>query len=68
MTFEVLERIRLFVGANRQKSLVSARNARLNGYKSVALEHENEAELAAQILRDLAKENGEVYAHTKADN
>ena len=60
MTFEALERLRLFVSGHRQRSLISANNARLNGYKTVALEHENEAAMAAMILRDLATEHGEV--------
>ena len=56
MTFEVLERVRLFVAGHRQKSLIAASNARGNGYRMVALEHENEAALAAVILKDLANE------------
>lgn len=60
MTFEVLERIRLFVSGHRQKSLIAALNARENGYRTVALEHENEAAMAAMILRDLSTEHGEV--------
>ena len=56
MTFEVLERVRLFVSGHRQKSLMAAYNARENGYRTVALEHENEAALAAMILKDLANE------------
>jgi hypothetical protein len=59
MTFETLERIRLFVSGHRHKSVIAASNARLNGYKSVALEHENEAQLAALILRDLREERTE---------
>ena len=66
MTFEVLERLRLFVGGHRQKSLVAARNAQLNGYKSVALEHQNEAAFAAAILQDLRNEKGTGYAKQKA--
>ena len=59
MTFETLERIRLFVFGNRHKALVAARNSRLNGYKEIALELENEAALADQILKDLATELGD---------
>lgn len=67
MTFESIERIRFFVGATRTKLLVSAQSARLNGYKQVALDHQNEAQLAALILMDLANETGEVCARQKAD-
>ncbi len=56
MTFESLERLRLFVSGHKHKSVMSASNARLNGYKQVAMEHENEAQLADIILRDLAQE------------
>ena len=56
MTFEQLERVRLFVAGHKHRSVLSASNARLNGYKQVALEHENEAQLADIILRDLAQE------------
>jgi hypothetical protein len=66
MTFETLERIRVFVSGHRHKSVIAASNARLNGYKSVALEHENEAALAALILGDLANEYGEPHAKQKA--
>ena len=67
MTFETLERLRLFVSGHRQKSLVAAQNARLNGYRKVALDLENEAALAAAILRDLAVEHGDTHAPTKAN-
>ena len=59
MTFESLERIRLFVSGHRHKSVIAASNAKLNGYKQVALEHDNEAALAAVILLDLSSEYGE---------
>jgi hypothetical protein len=55
------------VGGHRQKSLMAAQNSRLNGYKSVALEHENEAALAAVILQDLANEKGTSYANPKTN-
>jgi hypothetical protein len=56
MTFETLERVRLFVSGHRHESLVAAQNSRLNGYKEVALKHENEAALASLILHELATE------------
>lgn len=58
MTFESLERIRLFVYETRHRLVVAASNARLNGYKEIAIEHENEAQLATLILKDLASETG----------
>jgi hypothetical protein len=67
MTFEALERLKLFVSGHRQKSLIAARNAQLNGYKSVALEHQNEAAFAAAILQDLANERSTGYAKQKTD-
>jgi hypothetical protein len=67
LTFETLERLRLFVGGHRQKSLAVARNAELNGYKSIALEHQNEAAFAAAILQDLANEKGTGYANPKTN-
>jgi stringent starvation protein B len=56
MTSESLERIRLFVLGHRHKSLVAAVYARENGYKTVSLEHENEAQFASLILQDLENE------------
>lgn len=56
MNLEQLERVRLFVAGHKHRSVLSASNAKLNGYKSVALEHQNEAALADLILRDLAQE------------
>ena len=60
MTFETLERVRLFVAGHRHKSLIAAQNSSLNGYKSVALEHQNEVAFADLILKELANEHGEV--------
>ena len=59
MTSEQIERLRLFVAGHKRRSVLSASNARENGYKKIALEHENEAALADTILRDLAEEFGE---------
>ena len=56
MTFEVLEDVRLFIGQEVRKLRISAQNSRLNGYKAVACELDNEAEFGAKILRDLAHE------------
>ncbi len=67
MTFDQIERLRLFVSGHKHKSVLSASNARQNGYKQVALEHENEAALATQILRDLSNEHGDSYAQNKSD-
>jgi hypothetical protein len=67
LTFESLERIRLFVGGNRRKTLIAAQNARLNGYKTIAAELENETRLAELILKDLASEHGDSHAIQKAD-
>ena len=59
MKQETLDRIRTFVEGHRHNSLVSAQNAQLNGYKVIALQHQNEAEFAKLILRDLESEQGE---------
>ncbi len=56
MTFESLERIRLFVGGSRKKLVLAASNSRFNGYQNLALEQENEIALADLILKDLAQE------------
>jgi hypothetical protein len=56
MTTETLERLKLFVQGHRHKSLVASVGARENGYKQIALEHENEARLADLILVDLEQE------------
>jgi hypothetical protein len=56
MTTETLERLKLFVSGHRHKSLVCALSAREHGHKQIALDHENEAQLAALLLKDLEKE------------
>jgi hypothetical protein len=56
MTFEQIERIRLFVGGSRKKLVLAASNARFNGYNNLALEQENEIAFADLILKDLAQE------------
>ena len=58
MTFETLERIRLYVIGTRRDDVLAASNSRLNGYKAIAMEHENRAQLAKLILDDLDKEHG----------
>ena len=59
MTPETLYKIRSFVSGYRRKAQISADNSRLNGYKQIALEHENEVAFADQILKELADEHGE---------
>jgi hypothetical protein len=56
MTFELLESVRLYIGQKVRLDRIAANNSRLNGYKSVALDHENEAVFGENILRDLAGE------------
>ena len=65
MTPETLEKVKLFVSGHRHKSLVAALYARENGYKQVALEHENEAQMAATILQEIS---GETNAESKAND
>ena len=67
MTFELLEMVRLYVGATGRASKIAAQNCQLNGYKELALQHSNEAAMAEKIIRDLAPEHGEANAHQKAD-
>ena len=57
MTSESLDRLKLFVSDHRRESLIAANNSKLNGYKQIALEHENRAALASLILKDLEKEH-----------
>jgi len=47
---------------HKHRSVLSASMARQNGYKAVAMEHENEAQLASLILKDLELEHGEPNA------
>lgn len=56
MTFETLERIRLFVNGCGRASKQAAYYARENGYRDIALKHDNEAALSDLILRELANE------------
>ena len=67
MTSEQIERLRLFVAGHKRRSVLSASNARENGYKQIALEHENETRLAEIILKDLEEEYGEENARQEAD-
>ena len=64
MTFETLERIRLYVSATGRASKVAAHNCHGNGYHEVARKHENEAALSDLILRELANEKTEPSART----
>ena len=59
MTPETLYKIRYFLTETRRKSLLSAQNAHLNGYRQVALDRENEAAEVALLLKELADEHGE---------
>ena len=68
MTFEQLERLRLFVSGHKHRSILAMSNARENGYKEIASEHQNEAQMATLILQDLANEHGDTHARQKADN
>jgi hypothetical protein len=68
MTFQLLEDIRFFVGSKGRELRQAAYNCRHNGYLELALQHENEAKLADNILKGLANEHGEIYAGQKADN
>ena len=66
MTFETLERIRVFVYGAGRAAKIAAQNCHLNGYHTVALEHENEGKMADLILQDLAHEYGDLHATPKA--
>ena len=59
MTPETLYKIRYFLTDQRKKVLLAAYNARLNGYRQIALERENEAAEVALLLKELADEHGE---------
>jgi hypothetical protein len=56
MNFQTLEDVRLFIGSTTHKLKVSAQTARLNGYKAVALELDNEAQFGDKILKELSQE------------
>lgn len=56
MTFEVLESLRLYLRSTSRAARVAANNCRQNGYKELALQHDNEAALGEKLLRDLAQE------------
>jgi hypothetical protein len=58
MTQESLDRIRLYVSGTRHDDVVAASNSRLNGYHTIAMEHENRVVLADLILADLAEIGG----------
>ena len=58
MTPDSIQRIKLYVSGTRHDDVIAASNSRLNGYKSVAMEHENRVQLANQILKDIASEHG----------
>lgn len=56
MTSECLERVKLYISGTRKQDVLAARNSRLNGYNTIACDHENRVLLADMILRDLAPE------------
>lgn len=56
MSPEAIERIRLFVSGTRRDDVIAAQNSRLNGYKTIATDHENRVIIADLILRDLTEE------------
>ena len=58
MTTESIERLRFYLTQTRTEFLRAANNSRLNGYKAVAAEEENKAQLAKLLLDDLATEHG----------
>jgi hypothetical protein len=66
VTFEVLEEIRLYVGCTGRAARQAAQNCRLNGYRELAQQRENEASLADKIIRELAGEYGEIDAQSKS--
>lgn len=60
MDFDSLERLKLFVTGHKHRSVLAASMARQNGYKQIAMEHQNEAQLADLILKDLELENSSI--------
>ena len=54
MTLESLERIKFYISNTRKQDVLAARNSRLNGYNTIASDHENRVLIADLILRDLA--------------
>ncbi len=56
MTSECLDRVRMYVNGTRKQDVLAARNSRLNGYNSIASDHENRVMIADLILRDLNPE------------
>ena len=62
MTIETIEKLRFYLQQTRLEFLTAARNSSLNGYKSVAAQEENKAQMAKLLLDDLSKEFGEQHA------
>jgi hypothetical protein len=56
MTPESIERIRYYVRQTRLEFLTAADNSRRNGYKAIAAQEENKAQMGKLILDDLDKE------------
>ena len=56
MTSECLDRLRMYINGTRKQDVLAARNSRLNGYNSIACDHENRVIIADLILQDLASE------------
>lgn len=59
MTSDTLERLKYYIKETGRASHIAAQNSELNGYKAVALKHQNEAAEADFLLRELAAERGE---------
>ena len=62
MTFEVIEELRFYLRGKVREDRISADNSRLNGYKEIALRHENEAALGDYLLKELSMEHGALDA------
>jgi hypothetical protein len=43
----------MYINGTRKQDVLAARNSRLNGYNSIACDHENRVLIADLILRDL---------------
>jgi len=63
MTSECLDRLRMYVSGTRKQDVLAAGNSRLNGYKTIASDHENRVLIADLILRDLASEGDQNANH-----
>jgi len=62
LTFETIEKFRFYIGCKVRQDKIAAQNSRENGYREVALRHDNEAVYGEQLLKDLANEHGGLNA------